>query len=92
MFNALDEKDLNIVIDAMDAKHVKADETVIKEGEPGEVLYIVESGTLKCFKFLNNTDTFLKNYEHGEVFGELALLYNAPRAATIISDCDSELW
>ena len=34
----------------------------------------------------------LREYAPGEVFGELALLYNAPRAATIIAKEDSELW
>ena len=31
----------------------------------------------------------MKSYCHGEAFGELALLYNAPRAATIIAKVDS---
>ena len=34
----------------------------------------------------------LKNYEAGDVFGELALLYNAPRAATIKAVEGSQLW
>ena len=34
----------------------------------------------------------MKRYEPGEAFGELALLYNAPRAATIFSDDDSTLY
>ena len=34
-------------------------------------------------------DTFLKTYKPGEAFGELALLYNAPRAATIIANEES---
>jgi cAMP-dependent protein kinase regulator len=37
-------------------------------------------------------DTHLKIYEPGEAFGELALLYNAPRAATIIAKEDSILF
>lgn len=55
-------------------------------------MYIIDSGTLSCTKILNGVETFLKRYEPGEAFGELALLYNAPRAATIVSDGDSVLY
>ena len=92
MFMSLDDADLNTVIDAISAKKFGADETVIQEGENGEVLYIVESGKLSCHKIIGGSDKFLKNFEAGDVFGELALLYNAPRAATIKSLEDSHLW
>jgi cAMP-dependent protein kinase regulator len=48
----------------------------------------VGTGTLSCQKlFPGNTEaTFLKTYQPGEAFGELSLLYNAPRAATIIAN------
>lgn len=41
----------------------------------------------------NDTEpTYLKTYQAGDAFGELALLYNAPRAATITSNTASTLW
>jgi len=85
MFSALDDKEQDIVINAMEEKTLQPDEYVIKQGDNGDNLYVVDSGKLACYKlFPNNTErTFLKNYEAGESFGELALLYNAPRAATI---------
>lgn len=94
MFSALAEQEKDIVIDAMSEKKATKGETVIKQGEDGDDLYVVESGKLKCEKiFSGNTEpTFLKFYEPGEAFGELALLYNAPRAATIIAEEDSVLW
>ena len=94
MFQNLDDKEKIIVIDAMEEKNFKAGDYVIKQGDEGDNLYVVESGKLKCEKLFKGNDmpTFLKNFEPGDSFGELALLYNAPRAATIISATDSLLW
>ena len=36
--------------------------------------------------------TYLKTYQPGDAFGELALLYNAPRAATIVTKTACTLW
>merc|ERR1711934_546563 len=72
----------------MEEKKVFKNEAVIREGDQGDCLYVVGSGTLSCTKLFpgNSEPTFLKKYEAGEAFGELALLYNAPRAASITSD------
>lgn len=88
MFQALDLKEKEIVIDAMEEKVFGEKDVVIKEGDQGDCLYVVASGTLKCTKiFKGNTEpTFLKEYQAGEAFGELALLYNAPRAASITAN------
>ena len=64
MFSALDEKEKKIVIDAMDEKRAKPGDTIISQGEEGDVLYVVESGVLSCYrKFAGNKEpTFLKKY------------------------------
>lgn len=95
MFDNLNPNESQILAEALVPKKFKADDVVIKEGDDGNLFYIVESGHLNCFKRLNPTDdkdTFLKEYKAGETFGELALLYNDPRAASIIAKDDVELW
>lgn len=90
MFSALDEKEKTIVIDAMEERLFKAGDKVITQGDDGDVLYVVDSGSLDCSKrFKDGANTFLKTYHPGESFGELALLYNAPRAASIVAKEDS---
>jgi len=50
LFNSLDEKDLNTVIDAMDEVKFQAGDQVIIQGDAGDMLYLVYSGELDCFK------------------------------------------
>jgi len=54
----------------------------------------MDSGNADCFKRFGNDkeEKFLKVYTEGEAFGELALLYNAPRAATIKAKNDCVFW
>jgi cAMP-dependent protein kinase regulator len=94
MFSVLDDKERDIVIGAMEECRFKPNDVVIKQGDPGEILYVIDEGNLDCFKKFTKDaqDTYLKTYQPGEAFGELALLYNAPRAATIIAKTDCLLW
>jgi cAMP-dependent protein kinase regulator len=93
LFNSLEEKELNTVIDAFEEKIYKEGDAVITQGDQGDVLYLIESGKLDCFKERKDENRlFLKEYLPGDSFGELALLYNAPRAATIIAKTDCLLW
>ncbi len=94
MFSALDDKEKAIVVDAMEVDYNKKGDVIIKQGLQGEKLFVIGSGTLKCYKLFsgNTEETFLKTFQPGEAFGELALLYNAPRAATIIADEDCTLY
>lgn len=78
----------------MEEKKFNAGDFVIRQGEDGEVLYVVDNGQLDCFKVFKKGDAekYLKTYQPGESFGELALLYNAPRAATIKAKTNSILF
>lgn len=92
MFNSLDNNDFETVINAIEEARFSTDEIVVKEGDKGDVMYIVEEGSLICLKNINGEIKQVKSYSEGESFGELALLYNAPRAATIKTITNCVLW
>lgn len=94
MFNQLDEREQDVVILAMEERNAVNSEKIIQQGDEGDCLYVVGSGTLTCTRVQKEGQepTFLKTYQPGEAFGELALLYNAPRAATITATEDCQLW
>lgn len=96
MFEFLNPKDKNSILEAVQSVKISKGDVIIQEGSDGDNFYLVESGKLNCTKLLNESDkepTFLKEYHPGECFGELSLLYNAPRAATIACASDTcELW
>jgi cAMP-dependent protein kinase regulator len=94
MFSALNPKELAIVIDAIEEARFSSGEPVITQNDQGDCMYVLESGSLDCSKVFSghSEPTHLKVYQPGEGFGELALLYNCPRAATIVAKEDSICW
>lgn len=88
LFKNLDEEQYTDVVNAMTEKPLKANTHVIEQGGVGDYFYIVESGQLDCFIDGNK----VTSYGPGGSFGELALMYNSPRAATIVAVTDCILY
>ena len=89
LFALATKRDLEEMADAMTPKNVKSNEVVIKEGDSGDFFYVVESGTFAITVSGGETMGILAS---GTSFGELALLHNSPRAATITSVVMGTLW
>ncbi|CAG8540807.1 7047_t:CDS:2 [Paraglomus brasilianum] len=93
LFKNLDEEQYKDVIDAMVEKRVIEGEEVIKQGGIGDYFYVVETGTFDVYVSKNGAPPERVNeYGPGGSFGELALMYNAPRAASIVATSDAVLW
>lgn len=88
LFQSLDKEQFDEIIDSMFEKKVKKGEVVIKQGDEGDNFYVIESGWFNVA--VNGVGVV--ELGPGAAFGELALLYNMPRAATVTAVSDSKLW
>ena len=70
------------IADVMNFSTYEKDERVIKQGEPGDYLYMIQSGSVKITKE-GVRSTELGRLSAGSSFGELALQSNDPRSATV---------
>ncbi len=59
------------------------------EGEPGEELFIIQSGSIKISKIIANNEVLLATLKAGDILGEMALLEGKPRTASAAAyeDC-----
>ncbi|KAJ3108560.1 hypothetical protein HDU97_000842 [Phlyctochytrium planicorne] len=93
LFRSCDEEQYVDVVNAMSEKRVTKGEEVIQQGGVGDYFYVVETGSLDVFVSRNGqAPVWVADYGPGGSFGELALMYNAPRAATVTASSDSVLW
>ena len=58
---------------------------VFRQGEPGDAMYIIQSGAVEVSQRKNGRESVIAILEKGDFFGEMALLQNESRSATIIA-------
>ena len=99
IFSTFEEYEILKIIDSVKPANYKAGSTIIKEvisifklqGEIGNTFYILKAGEAFATKVLkaNGAPEKVKDYNSGEYFGELALINNTPRAASILAKVKS---
>ncbi|XP_003387676.1 PREDICTED: cAMP-dependent protein kinase type I-alpha regulatory subunit-like [Amphimedon queenslandica] len=88
LFSHLDENERSDIFDAMFMAKFDAGDTVINQGDEGDNFYVIDSGEVEIYV----DNKFLGTIGETGSFGELALIYGTPRAATIKAKTDTKLW
>lgn len=88
LFNKLDADNRRLVVNCLEEKKVAKGDVIIQQGDEGDYFYIVEKGTVEFYVNKERVSTS----GAGSSFGELALMYNSPRAATVVAQSDCILW
>ncbi len=71
---------------------VRAGEMVVEEGKPGDALFAIASGVVRVERrALSDYPRFIAEMKEGELFGEMSLLAQCPRFATVVAVTECEL-
>merc|ERR1719440_1116362 len=94
LFGHLSETQVNRVVGAFFYRQAEAGEIIIQQGADGDYFYIVDSGIYDIFvqRRADLAPERVMQAGYGMAFGELALMYNVPRAATVRSCEQGGLW
>jgi len=84
LFNALDEAQTATLVRAMERREFPPGGTIIRQGDQGDFFYVQASG--RCRVEVGGECVLVTG--PGQSFGELALLYDSPRAASVLVDGD----
>jgi len=92
LFGRLDEVALAEVADTLEWDHLDGGETLFAQGDHGDALYIVVSGRLRVTVARDDgSEWVVREVGRGENVGELSVLTEEPRSATVRAVRDTDL-
>jgi CRP-like cAMP-binding protein len=66
-------------------------EIIFKEGEKGDLMYVIQSGKVKISKNSSSGDIAMATLQRGDIFGEMALFDKLPRSASAVAEGDTRV-
>jgi len=91
LFAGIDPASLARLAAEADVRHLPGGEALIREGDPSDALFVVASGRLQAFVGGEGGETLVGEIGRGEVIGEMGILADEPRSATVRALRDSNL-
>lgn len=91
LFDALESAELEQLAHAVDTRLVTTNEAVVRQGEPGDSLYILREGLLDVVvtRESDSAPITVNRMRPGSFFGEISLMTGEPRSATVVPCVDS---
>jgi signal transduction histidine kinase len=91
LFTRLNDADLERLAETVERQKLAAGELLIREGDPGDAMYVVVSGELEVTKRAGATEQPLARVGPGAIQGEIAALQGTERAASVRALTDVEV-
>jgi small-conductance mechanosensitive channel/CRP-like cAMP-binding protein len=93
LFRDLEEATRARIAAAMTARLVKPGEVIMREGEIGDSVFVVELGAIDVTVAIDGRGAHtMARLGTGELFGEMSLLTGEPRSATLTALCETKVW
>lgn len=92
LFKSCDRDQLKEILNAMFEKKVSPEDEIIRQGADGDNFYVIDNGVFDVFIETNGKEVKVHTFKDAGSFGELALMYNCPRNATIIAKSEGSIW
>lgn len=87
----LNDAQLSHLSDFMELQRIPQWSTVLRQGEPGDAMYLILEGELRARVMAGDRETTLSTLSAGDFFGDMALFDHGPRSADVIANVDSTL-
>jgi uncharacterized membrane protein len=91
LFQFLDDQERATLAGQLDVEKFKEGQTIFNYGDPGDAMYVISSGEVEVF-FKNDTGEriVLEVATRGDFFGELSLMDNGTRSASVVAVTDTD--
>ena len=91
LFSQLSMQEFIDVAVVLERRSVKAGTVIVREGDPGDSMFIVSTGEADATVEDNGKTVKVHNFKDGDFFGEMAVLSGEPRNATVTAVKSTEL-
>jgi signal transduction histidine kinase len=91
LFEGLGDADLDRLVELSSSMRLGAGESLMREGESGDTMYVIVEGEFDVVKRQGNTESEFAVRGPGDVVGEMALLQHLPRTASVRARSEARL-